>query len=310
MSRCQVACECIQEMDEGGITFALGANAINRAMSMCSSCDDGGATTEELFGTLCTSAEAEPDAMSFEIIAACRKVHGNLDGALEAVTQMLQRIGGAGKKMSERSFGVCEGVLDACEVAQLDTAPARTELDRLRARRLVPIVTAPKVERTLAILKPDVVRRAEDVAAITALIRDEGFAVVAERRLRMTPDDASRFLRTSWGTSAGDERRRFFREMVDFYASGEVHALLLERVDAIRAWRSLLGPGDPSVARVRAMDSVRARFGTNKMANGAHGADSAAAAAREIKLLFGGGGDGGPGGLGDDVAIRRQASLE
>eukprot|EP00966_Prymnesium_polylepis_P046280 1071676-Prymnesium_polylepis.1 len=75
--------------------------------------------------------------------------------------------------------------------------------------------------------------------------------------------------------------------MVDFYQSEEIVALLLERHDAIATWRALLGPGDPAVARVEAPLSIRARFGSNKQANAAHGADSIDSARREIELIFG-----------------------
>ena len=85
---------------------------------------------------------------------------------------------------------------------------------------------------------------------------------------------------------------------VRFYCSGEVLALLLEKDGAIGAWRTLLGPGDPAVARgytdrfgrvhrAKAPHSVRALYGTNKQANAAHGADSPEAARREISLIFG-----------------------
>ena len=74
--------------------------------------------------------------------------------------------------------------------------------------------------------------------------------------------------------------------------------MLLEREGAIAAWRELLGPGDPAVARgftdrfgrvhrAKAPASVRAVYGTNKQANAAHGADSPEAARREISLIFG-----------------------
>ena len=83
-----------------------------------------------------------------------------------------------------------------------------------------------------------------------------------------------------------------------FYCSGDVLALLLEKDGAIGAWRTLLGPGDPAVARgytdrfgrvhrAKAPHSVRALYGTNKQANAAHGADSPEAARREISLIFG-----------------------
>jgi hypothetical protein len=49
----------------------------------------------------------------------------------------------------------------------------------------------------------------------------------------------------------------------------------------------MLGPGDPSVGRQSHRESIRALYGTNKLANAAHGADSPVAAAREIALVFG-----------------------
>ena len=121
---------------------------------------------------------------------------------------------------------------------------------------------------------------------------------VRRRRWRMDACEAAAFLATSWGSAAGDRERRFFSEMVRFYCSGDVLALLLEKDGAIGAWRTLLGPGDPAVARgytdrfgrvhrAKAPHSVRALYGTNKQANAAHGADSPEAARREISLIFG-----------------------
>ena len=114
----------------------------------------------------------------------------------------------------------------------------------------------------------------------------------------MDAEEAADFLATSWGSAAGDRQRRFFSDMVTFYASGECLALLLERAGAIDEWRRLLGPGDPAVGRgytdrfgrvhrPKAPQSVRARWGTNKKENAAHGADSPEAAAREIAFVFG-----------------------
>ena len=120
------------------------------------------------------------------------------------------------------------------------------------------------------------------------LIGQHGFDVVATRRWQMDDREAAAFLGASWGSAAGDRRRMFFTSMVDFYASGECLALLLQRDDAIAAWRRLLGErGDPIACRRADPQSVRARFGLNKQANAAHGADSRAAAEREINFVFG-----------------------
>ncbi|KAG7262518.1 hypothetical protein CRUP_000009 [Coryphaenoides rupestris] len=55
---------------------------------------------------------------------------------------------------------------------------------------------------------------------------------------------------------------------------------------AIEAWRRLLGPTDPAVARSEAQPSVRARFGTDGVQNAGHGSDSVVAASREVEFFF------------------------
>ena len=139
---------------------------------------------------------------------------------------------------------------------------------------------------TLAVLKPDAVR-AGLVDEIRDWIEQQGFTVVASRRLCLSEEAAQAWLQVSWGTSAGDTGRRFFQEMVRFYASGAIVALLLQKEGAIDEWRSLLGPGDPSVAKKASPHTLRARWGSNKQANAAHGADSEDAARREITHVFG-----------------------
>jgi len=142
------------------------------------------------------------------------------------------------------------------------------------------------LERTVAILKPDAVA-AGLAPEIEAAIAGAGFRVIARRRYRLDDAAAREFLECSWGSALGDPRRRFVAEMVNFYASGDIVALLLERADAIAVWRALLGPGDPAAARREAPLSLRARFGSDRQRNAAHGADSGTAARREIELLFG-----------------------
>lgn len=287
-TRCEAGLACLAEMDEAEITFALGANAINRAMSLC--CHDN-ACVERLRERLDAHHSPGPDATTYEILAASRHESSSKppSEALSAIADMLHTIERTGQKkraLTKRALGLCERVFEACTNSGVEVAQYEADIERLRSIGLAPKYERLRVERTLAMLKPGVSDNDESVAAIKGLVTDAGFAILSERRVYFDRDEAARFLRTSWGTSAGDESRRFFREMVEFYASGPVHALLLEREDAIRRWRTLLGPGDPSVARVKAADSVRSLFGTNKMANGAHGADSFAAAQREIRLLF------------------------
>ena len=70
--------------------------------------------------------------------------------------------------------------------------------------------------------------------------------------------------------------------------SGPVVKLILEREGAIKGWRALLGPTNPTKAATDAPSTIRARFGNleNGTQNAAHGSDSPESAAREIGLMF------------------------
>ena len=70
------------------------------------------------------------------------------------------------------------------------------------------------------------------------------------------------------------------RELISYITSGPVLALELRKSNAVKDWRSLLGPTDSVKAKVEAPKSVRSRFGTDKTLNAAHGSDSVSAAQR------------------------------
>ncbi len=69
-------------------------------------------------------------------------------------------------------------------------------------------------------------------------------------------------------------------DLIAYMTSGPVLAAELMRAEAVSGWRDLLGPTDPERARQEAPGSVRARFGTDKTENAAHGSDSREAAER------------------------------
>ena len=309
---CSTALEELAALDVAGVTFELGPNAHNRAMRVCSAEPD---TVERLYAEL--AAVGRQDDATLEGLATMRLEHDMLVEAAAAVAELLAPAlqvptNKAGlplprRKLPERSARVARAVLEACAEAELDEeelSGAPRLWRELGALGLwAPPPPPPVRERTLALLKPDCVASADGGAAaaeVEAFIAAEGFETVRRRRWRMAPAEAEGFLATSWGSAAGDRERRFFGEMVSFYCSGDVLALLLEREGAIGEWRRHLGPGDPAVARgytdrfgrahrPKAPRSVRARWGTNKQANAAHGADSPEAARREIRFVFGDG---------------------
>mmetsp|Transcript_36659 Transcript_36659/g.117728 ORF Transcript_36659/g.117728 Transcript_36659/m.117728 type:complete len:397 (+) Transcript_36659:145-1335(+) len=187
--------------------------------------------------------------------------------------------------MSDAGHAASSEALAAVQQAAAITRDVRVSAPAAQALRILSMAGS-RIERTLAIVKPDAVAAGAS-PLIVGRVREAGLTIVWHRRWRMDEAGAAEWLQVSWGGAAGGTHRRFFQELSSFYASGEVLALLLEGRDAIAVWRRLLGPGDPSVGRRSHPESIRAVYGTNKLANAAHGADSLAAAAREIAFVFG-----------------------
>ncbi len=131
------------------------------------------------------------------------------------------------------------------------------------------------VERTYAMIKPDAVA-AHNAGKIIDLIEKSGFTIVRMEKLQLSRSKAEAFY-------AVHKDRPFFGELVDFIISGPVVALVLEKENAIGAWRDLMGATDPKKADA---GTIRQLFGTNIGVNAAHGSDAAETAAIEMDLMF------------------------
>jgi nucleoside-diphosphate kinase len=131
------------------------------------------------------------------------------------------------------------------------------------------------VQRTLAIIKPDAVEK-KKAGAILSKIEDSGFTILALKQLRLTKDVAEGFY-------AVHKERGFFRELVDFMTRSPVIVLVLEKDNAVLAWRDLMGATDPAKA---APGTIRKLFGSNVGENATHGSDSPENARNEIAYFF------------------------
>ena len=127
-------------------------------------------------------------------------------------------------------------------------------------------------------IKPDAVR-AGSTNAILKAAEDAGFVVVCCKETRLSPDRAGEFY-------AEHKGKHFFPSLVAFMSGGPVVALCLAKTDAIKDWRTLMGPTNTQEARERAPRSLRARFGTDGTQNATHGSDSSESASRELKFFF------------------------
>ncbi|KAL3047861.1 nucleoside diphosphate kinase 7 [Trematomus bernacchii] len=133
-----------------------------------------------------------------------------------------------------------------------------------------------KKERTLALIKPDVVTKLGDVLES---IYSSNLIVTKAKMTSLTWRQAADFY-------VEHQSKPFFNNLVQFVSSGPVVAMELMGDEAMSIWRRLLGPGDSAVARKEAPESVRAKLGTDGVKNVGHGSDSIAAAARELEFFF------------------------
>jgi nucleoside-diphosphate kinase len=130
-------------------------------------------------------------------------------------------------------------------------------------------------ERTLTILKPDTVER-RNVGAIIARLEQEGFEILAAKRLRLSVEQARAFY-------AVHRERPFYTPLVEFMTSGPVWVMALERDDAVAYLRKIMGATDPAKAEP---GTIRAQFAASIERNAIHGSDSAENARAEVAFFF------------------------
>jgi nucleoside-diphosphate kinase len=132
-------------------------------------------------------------------------------------------------------------------------------------------------ERTFSIIKPDATER-NLTGAINAMIEAAGLRIVAQKRVRITREQAQQFY-------AVHKDRPFFGELVDFMISGPVVVQVLEGENAIAKHREVMGATDPSKAAPNTIRKVHAKsIGENSV----HGSDAPDTAAKEIAQFFSG----------------------
>ena len=133
------------------------------------------------------------------------------------------------------------------------------------------------VERTFSIIKPDATQR-NLTGAINAMIEQAGLRIVAQRRVRMTREQAETFYAVHRG-------RPFYGELVEFMTSGPVVVQVLQGENAIARYRELMGATDPAKA---AAGTIRKAHGRSVGENSVHGSDGADTAGKEIQQFFSG----------------------
>jgi nucleoside-diphosphate kinase len=131
------------------------------------------------------------------------------------------------------------------------------------------------LEQTFAILKPDAVASGH-TGQILSLIEHGGFRIRGMKMTRLSRRQAEGFYEIH-------KQRPFFTGLIQFMTEGPVVVLVLEREEAIKHWRDLMGATNPEKA---ADNTVRKKFAKNIERNAVHGSDAPETAAVEIPFFF------------------------
>jgi nucleoside-diphosphate kinase len=131
------------------------------------------------------------------------------------------------------------------------------------------------MERTLAIIKPDGVKRGLIGEVISRLER-EGLIIVAFKMIWMTKEQAKGFYKVHAG-------KPFYESVTDFMSSGPCVVMVLEAKRAINTYRKLMGATDYKEA---AEGTLRRDYATDIEKNVVHGSDSPQSAAFEVAYFF------------------------
>jgi len=129
--------------------------------------------------------------------------------------------------------------------------------------------------RTFTMIKPDAVG-AGNSGAITKMIEEAGFRIVAMKKTLLSKDKAGQFY-------AVHKERPFYNDLTTYMSSGPIIPMILEKDNAVEDFRKLIGATNPKEA---AEGTIRALFAESIEANAIHGSDSDDNAEIEGKFFF------------------------
>ena len=131
------------------------------------------------------------------------------------------------------------------------------------------------IEQTLSIIKPDAVERNLE-SKIKTIFQNNGFKIIKEKKIKLEKEDAEKFYKVH-------ETKPFYNDLCEYLSSGAIIVMVLERENAIKSNRDLMGATDPSKAQE---GTIRKLFGMSIDKNSVHGSDSPENAKIEIDFFF------------------------
>ncbi|MCX6266453.1 MAG: nucleoside-diphosphate kinase [Bacteroidetes bacterium] len=128
---------------------------------------------------------------------------------------------------------------------------------------------------TFTMIKPSAFK-AGYTGNILAKIEEGGYKIKALKKVALSKEQAGHFYEMHLG-------KPFYEELTNFMSSGPVVAAILEKENAVEAFRKFIGATDPAKADE---GTIRKLYGKNLSENAVHGSDSDESAKRESEFFF------------------------
>ena len=131
------------------------------------------------------------------------------------------------------------------------------------------------MDQTFSIIKPDATKR-NITGAINKVIEDNGLRIIAQKRIKLTNEQAENFYSVH-------KEKSFFGDLIEYMTSEPVIVQVLSGENCVEKYRSIMGATNPANAE---NGTIRKLFALNVQENSVHGSDSIENANTEIKFFF------------------------
>ncbi len=131
------------------------------------------------------------------------------------------------------------------------------------------------IEQTLSIIKPDAVERNLD-SEIKEMFKSNGFQILKEKKIQIEKIEAEKFYKVH-------ETKPFYNNLCDYLSSGPIVVMILQKENAVKANRKLMGATNPLDAED---GTIRKKYGISIDKNSVHGSDSVENAKIEVNFFF------------------------
>jgi len=130
-------------------------------------------------------------------------------------------------------------------------------------------------QRTLAIIKPDAVKR-HFIGHVISTLELHEFKIIDMKMMHMTKEEAEELYKVHKG-------KHFYEAQTDFMSSGPCVVMILEGENVIKRYRKLMGPANFEKADP---GTIRHELATSIRHNIVHGSDSPESAKFEIGWFY------------------------